>query len=235
LLVTLVVLIIGGALLVPHAFAGSYPPFDSPPSAIQPNVSDTGAVNITFSSAKPGQTFYVYIDIVNVTNLLGYQVGFTFNQTFLQVTNVTDGGFLTSAGGTILTSLGYGDHGLASVDNSTGSVTAVTEELSAGPFSNGTGHLVQVGFEINPALSYAGGPVSMMQFNLVSGDTHELILYSSDGTDITPPQSQVHNGYITVSTVVPEFSPVFFATLLITATFGTALLSKAEWSRKRKD
>jgi len=231
LMATLILLLLGGALFVPFALAGKSPPFDSPPHAVQPNFNGTGAVNASVE-LKSGTSFYVYVDVVNVTSLLGYQVGFTFDPAYIQVTNVTDGGFLTSAGGSVLATFGFGDHGLASVNNATGDVDAVGEELSSGPFANGTGHLIQVGFKLNPALSAPGGPVLMMNFNVTSGDVHELILTSSDGTDITPPISQVNNGYITV-TPVPEFSSVFFATLMITATLGAALFSQTKWPRKR--
>jgi hypothetical protein len=129
--------------------------------------------------------------------------------------------------------IGFGDHGLASVDNRTGDVFAVSNSLETGPYPNGTGPLVVVGFKINPKLSQSGGPVSMVHFNVTSGDLHELILTSSDGTDITPPLSQIENGFFTIS-IVPEFSPVFFTILLVTATFGAALFSRAGWSRKRK-
>jgi hypothetical protein len=151
----------------------------------------------------------------------------------LQVTNVTDTGWLTHPGGTLIGTFGFGDKGLASVDNTTGSVEAVGEELVSGPFVNGSGAIVKVGFEINPTLSSSGTGL-MMQFNVTSGDVHELILTSSDGTDITPPMSQIQNGYITISSITPEFSSMFFIALLMTATFGAALVSKTEWSRKRK-
>jgi hypothetical protein len=179
----------------------------------------TGPVNASFSypTYGPGSTFYVYIDVINVTSLLGYQVGFTFNSTYLQVTNVTDTGYLTSAGGTLLASFGFADHGLSSVYNKTGDVYAVGEELSTGPYVTGSGALVKVGFKIasfSPPYTppYPGGFVSMMHFNVTSGDNHELILTSSDGTDITPPLSQINHGFFKLA-VTPR-SPT--ASLTIT-------------------
>jgi outer membrane protein assembly factor BamB/LysM repeat protein len=211
-----ILLMLGGVLFVPRAFSGSFPPYDSPVSLVTSSIvaplsngSLTNAWDWTTNASfkyptwAPGNSFYVWVDVINVTQLLGYQIGFTFNQTYLQVTNVTDSGWLLSAGGTLLTALGYGDHGLASVDNATGTVTAVTEELTAGPYVSGSGAIVKVGFKIKSfappyTRPYPGGQVSMMQFSVVSGATTELILYSSDGTDITP-YSSYYNGFFTLA------------------------------------
>jgi outer membrane protein assembly factor BamB len=221
---------LGGLLIVPVALAkGPFPPFDSPPSLVTssiiapgadgvlPNGTNSWITNASFSypTYGPGSTFYAYVDVINVTQLLGYQVGFTFNSTYLQVTNITDTGYLASAGGTVLASFGFADHGLSSVYNKTGDVYAVGEELSTGPYVTGSGALVKVGFKINtfspPYTPPApGGFVSMMHFNVTSGDNHELILTSSDGTDITPPLSQINHGFfklaVTVTPPVASFT-----------------------------
>ena len=240
-LLATILMILGGVLLIPHAFAGKYPPYDSPPSLVTSSIvaplsngSLTNGINDwttndTFNPAKLGETFYAYVDVINVTELLGYQVGFTFNSTFLQITNVTDTGWLTAAGGSLLSSFGFGNH----TGYTTGDFWAVGEILSSGPFVNGSGALIRVGFEISPSLS-STGIASMMHFNVTTGDYHELILTSSDGSDITPPLSQIHDGYIDVQSIVPEFTPVFFVVLLITATSAVVLVTKVEWPRKRK-
>ena len=226
---------LSGALLVPNSLANMPQVPGSRADAVQPNVSDTGLVNAsyTYPATKPGYTFYVYIDVINVTGLVSYQVGFTFNKTYLQVTNVTEGGFLTT--GVPSSSWGHMD---GSINNTIGTVSAYSWYL-LDPLYNktGSGHLMKVGMEINPALDHntGGQAVSMMHFSTTTTDATALILsYADFSTQITPLDSHVYEGYFTISGPVPEFSSVFFATLLVLATFAAALFGKATWSHKRK-
>ena len=186
-------LLVTGAVFVPHARA-------QPNLEVVPSIGTPlgGPVNesLAYTPLVNGSTLTVYIDVLNVnaSGLLGYQVGFYFNETYLQVTSVSDAGFLTSAGGSVLASFGFADHGLSSVYNSSGEVYAVGEALSGGPFATGSGPLVKVTFEIvehNPATLYytgvfPGSFVSMMRFTTVLGDNSQLILTNGLGNDITP-------------------------------------------------
>jgi hypothetical protein len=187
--------------------------------------------NATFASGAPGMSFYAYVDVINVTLLEGGEVGFTFNYTYLQVNNVTWGSFIPTKN--ILTFPG-------SIDNSTGVVSAYGWTLETTPstvYENGSGHLLEVGFCINPALSPGHYAIPVLMINITTSGASALVLHafiSGSSVDITPTSSQIQNGYFTVSNVVPEFSSVFFAILFVTVTFGAVIVSKVEWSRKRK-
>jgi len=195
------------ALFVPRVFSGSFPPYGQPPSLVTANLDDptdayTQHPNASFPYAAwtSGMSFYAYIDIINVTWIMGYQVGFTFDPTHLQVTNVTDGGFLTSVGGSVETSTGFGNNGLESVRNASGLVTPVSEMLSnSGPFPTGSGHLVKIGFKIAsyspPHIPpFSGGPASM-----IGGIATFLDVFGGPGPlIITPPESQVRSGFLLI-------------------------------------
>jgi hypothetical protein len=241
LLATLILLMLSLALFSQHAFAGSFPPGGSPPSAVTANVGTTvvtsppfdNVLSVTYPTVKPGNSFYAYVDVINVTSLFSYEVGFTFNYTVLQINNVTDGGFLTSKGGKLATFIPAD----LTYSNTTGDVPYSGAALQ-GPLKapTGSGHLLKVGFCINPALSSPASLVSLMHFNTSSDCDYQLKLsYNATGTpNITPPMSQVYDGRFSISGPIPEFSSVFFTTLLITVTFAAALISKAKLSRQRK-
>jgi hypothetical protein len=166
-----------------------------------------------------GNSFYVYIDVINVTDLLGYACGFYFNNTYLTCTNVTDTGWLTAGGDTIF----FGGTGYNSnINNSNGTVTVCTEEVYApvaGPpyfpatayLVNGSGAIMKVGFKINSAAApytppYPGSPVMMMEFSLTEAPVM-LELSTTLGTgDCTPTNttsSSIYNGFFTLQ-VVPR-------------------------------
>jgi hypothetical protein len=235
LLAALILLVPSVALFIPGASAGPFPAPGSPVSAVTANVGSTVVTappfdnSLDLSSIDPAlhYSFYAYIDVINVTYLFSYAVGFTFNATYLQVMNVTDGGFLGSAGGTLVGPF-YG-----TIDNIAGEVTYSGAALQ-GPLKapTGSGHLLKVGFEINSALSTAGSMVNLMHFNTSADSPDQLSLtYNDSVTDITPTAANIHDGTLTIS-IVPEFSPMFFAILMVSATCAAAFFTRTKWSRK---
>ena len=208
---------------------------------------------LSYPSYKPGYQFWVYIDVINVTGLYTYQVGFTFNSSVLQVNNVTGPGqytevnrkkifpsynwFLSSASAVT----GNATAALIKMNaNVTGKVTAegyyCTDPTTA---ENGSGLLMQVCMCINPALSYSVTSARMMNFSLTEKDIQLILVWTDGKTQLQPPQSGVHSGYFTLSGPVPEFpstfSSVLLATVLILATFAAALFTVTKGSRKRKE
>jgi hypothetical protein len=226
------------ALLTSHTFAGSFPKYDQPASAVTANVGSTVITrppfnnSLTLGTVNPskGYSFYAYIDVINVTSFGAYSIGFTWNYTFVQVTNITDGGFLTSVKGSSATGLTP-----FTINNTIGEVEAVANAIETPSLApTGSGHLLKVGFEINPALSYAGGPVALMHFNTSSSSPYQLSIASNDTTIVTPNATYVYDGTLTVSSVVPEFPFVLFASLLVSVTLAVALVERVAWSRKRQ-
>ena len=231
LLAALILLTLSGALLVPLAFSAKFDEH-TPAPWVQTNVNLTGDVNASFTAVAPGYSFYVYVDAnVSTLGLLNYQAGFSFNQTVLQVDNVTGnfpGSLIYSlVGGIVLEFPG-------SIDNVLGNVTAWGYSVDQAHAPTGYGHLLRIGMQINPALTHDAGPVPMVIFDLNPISPKALVLTDKDGFDIILTPSEVNDGYFTVSGLVPEFSSVLFATLLILATFAAALFGKATWSYKRK-
>jgi len=183
-----ILLMLSGAILVPLAFAGGE---GQPADAVQCNPA---SIVWGYPAHAPGDTFTIYADVVGVTHLFSFQVGFYFDPNVLQVVSVSEGGFLSSLGGTLLSFPG-------TVDNVNGVVSpygwSLTDTTKA---PTGSGHLIAVQMKINPALwpPYSGvapgSPVTMMDLS-VSDDNVKLILMYYDGvTDITPAANNVYDG-----------------------------------------
>ena len=238
LLATLILIMLTVILCAPcvHAQPG-------PAAAITANVGNTLITNaadfntsltLTNQTATVGYKFWVYVDVINVTDLFSYGVGFTFDNTSLNILQVQDGGFLTSNGGSglfINSSVIDNAHGmLITVGN------ALSSDYSTEP--SGSGHLIRVQFEVISPFSDGspGGPVTLMHFTTNASvlDTTSLNwANATDTADITPPYpSGFYDGSFTL-TVVPEFSQEFFAFLLMAATLAVALFGSVVRSRKR--
>ena len=193
--VLIVLTLIFEVLLVPREFSRVLAISDAPVGAITVNVGNTVITSPPFntslilSSLVPGSTFWVYVDVINVTDLESYGVGFTFNQTFLQVLTVEDGGFLTSAGGQdyyMNTSV---------IDNTSGVVITSAGALTNATFApTGSGHILKVEFRVNPSLSFDGGPVTLMHFNTSFASLTQLSLENGSDADITPLPQNIYDG-----------------------------------------
>jgi hypothetical protein len=201
--ILIILLVLSGALFVPfRAFAGAFPPLGSPASAVTANVGSTVVTSPPFNNSLsfpyprggPGYSFYAYVDVINVTSLGAFDIGFKWNQTFLQVKNITDGGFLTSVQGSSATGLTP-----FVINNTIGEVDAIADALETPWLApTGSGHLLKVGFEVNPALSFRGGPVTLMHFNTSSSSPYQLEIDTNSSVDVTPPPQHVYDGAFTL-------------------------------------
>ncbi|MBX5326618.1 MAG: PKD domain-containing protein [Candidatus Bathyarchaeia archaeon] len=194
-----ILLMLSGALFVPRAFA------QDPADSIQSNPL---AINWTYPTHTPGETFTVYVDVTGVGNLLSFQCGFYFNPTVLQVVSVSEGGFLSNNGADpILTFPG-------TIDNVNGEVIPFGYGLlGVDKAKTGSGHLIEVVMQINPALwpPDTSGPVLMIDLTVTDMDLCETILMDKENYDVSPPPDQVYDGTFSLS-AAPAPPVAYFVT-----------------------
>jgi hypothetical protein len=195
--------------------------FIRPASAVSPVTTVQtfpSAVNYNYPAKGPGSTFYDNITVSNAVQLTGYQSGFTFNATALQVTNVTAGDFLIKPG--MVLGVDYLNFA-GTIDNVNGKVTAyVVTLLNTLLNQSGSGILFRVGFKVNPALwppytAYPAGtpgPVKMVHFNITTTDTTALILSNATVPQIMTSYSQVTDGTFSLSVTPTPPTASFFMT-----------------------
>lgn len=169
-----------------------------PADAVQANPM---SISWTFNTHVPGETFRAYVDVINVQGLLGFQCGFRFNPTVLQIVHVEIGGFLGSADLIVIPEPPW--------DNQNGIVPAWgVWQLTPDKAVSGSGHLLMIDFKINPALwppysgTYPGTPITMIDLTDADGDQCELALIYRDGiTEITPTPDHIYDGSFTLAVV----------------------------------
>ena len=166
--------------------------------AVQPNPI---SINWMYATHHPREVFTVYIDVINVQNLLGFQCGFGFNPNVLQIAHITIGTFL-----------GLPDY--VSIpeppwDNQNGIVPAYGAALyDPMKARSGSGHLLKIDFQINSALwppysgDFPGTSVTMMNLTDANGDPCELMLFYNDGvSEITPTPNHIYDGSFKLSII----------------------------------
>jgi hypothetical protein len=184
----------------------------TPADAVRVNPA---AIYWQYPTHVPGETFTMYINVVNVTNLMAFQVGFRFDQTALQVLSILEGGFLSNNGADFLLSF------QGSIDNANGIVTAyawtLTDPIQA---KTGSGHLITVVMQINPSLwppysgTYPGTPVTLADLTSSPGDVCRLQLMYSDGvSDITPSSDHIYDGTFELRVTTGPPTPAAFFTI----------------------
>jgi len=258
-------LLTGASLVVPPGHAAR-----TPAGALVANTLASGATNVytgngafkayaynpneTLSSAGPKTVFVVYVDVINVTQLFAYQVGFRFNQTVLQLINATGPGQFVGSGGVVTEPASdYYLYKASAVDTNASDATVSSNATGIVPFQgwslksttvgyaeNGSGLLLKAYFCINPTFlsKKSVTAASMMNFSITELDIQTILLWTDGKTKITPTQSNVHSGYFTCPNIVPEF-PSTFSSILLTivllmATLAAALFSIRKRSRKRE-
>jgi len=169
--------------------------------------------SFTYPAVTPGSySFTAYVDVINVTNLFSYAVGFTFDPTYLQVTSVSDGGFIGAISGS--NPLFFP----GTIDNVGGKVTAYGAAITdASKANSGSGHLLTVVFSV-PAFAppytgtYPGSPASMMHFTMDQLQDYALLLTYNDGvSNINPLPQNLHDGFFTLSVVPTPPTATFTA------------------------
>jgi outer membrane protein assembly factor BamB len=208
-----ILLMLSGAIfpvmVIRRAEAGSFPLYDQPASAIAVNTHPGGspvvtsppfASNLSYLAGSQPKSFYAYIDVVNVTSLGAYSIGFTWNPAYVLVHNITDGGFLTSVPGSASTGLTP-----FTIDNTIGEVDSIANAIETPLLSPiGSGHLLKVGINVTnfgpPPYTppFPGSFVNMLHLNVSAEASYQISIASNDTTDVTPSQSNVYSGYFKV-------------------------------------
>jgi len=195
---------------------------------------------------SPGQPFEVFVDVINVTQLFGYQVGFKFDNTILQIINATGPGQFTGTG-TAPPATPYFDSKAAPVDSNASDATVNSNATGLVPFQgfslkattvqyseNGSGVLMKVWFMINP--SYAGTytdtspghPVpGLMNFSVTQLDDQTIFLWTNGKTKINP--NNLLNGTLVQKIVyVAPYPPTAESGSVATVYVGTPSVFTAE-------
>jgi hypothetical protein len=130
------------------------------------------------STVPPGNTFVVGVNISGVTDLYSFQFDLSFNPAVLQVTNVLEGVFLLSGGGTTFFVPG-------TIDNTAGNVTFNADTLiGAIPGVSGNGTLVLFDFT-----ALAQGTSALTISNVILQDSTGALLNSTTtGGSVTVPE-----------------------------------------------
>lgn len=119
-------------------------------------------VDPPLSSVQPGQSFTVRVMVENVSDLWAYDLKLSFPPSLLEVTNMSNGGFL--------------DQGILFgpvLDNNAGTAMLVNTQLSSSLPKSGSGTLATVEFTARQHLGE--GDLALTLADLVEGIDYQLI------------------------------------------------------------
>jgi hypothetical protein len=157
------------------------------------------SISWTYPTHAPGETFIVYVDVINVIGLFAFQCGFRYDPTVLRMLNVE----------VVIFPPNYFIPMPGIIDPPNGIVTAWGGmAIDPAYAKSGSGHLLKITMQINPALwppysgTYPGTPVPMIDLTDADGDPCELKLIYTDGvTEITPMSDHIYDGSFTLSVI----------------------------------
>jgi hypothetical protein len=173
--------------------------------------------NIRILTTPNAYSFYAYIDVVNATCLGEYSIGFTFNYTYLQITNITDGGLLGSMPGASTSGLTGASASNIARANLVGEIDSLANAIEFNGLYvepiTGSGHLLKVGFattSFTPRYTrvgnYIGAFVNMIHLSVNQSEPYASNLYGNDTTNIDPLPSNVYSGYFQMYPLPPSVS-----------------------------
>lgn len=169
---------------------------------ISPSTAAATTITVDSTVVNVGAGFQLDVGIADVTDLFAYQVSVAFDPTRVQLSSITEGTFLSSAGSTLFFP-GF-------IDNTNGSVIFVADTLT-GFVSGASGDGLL--FSIAGTAIGAGSSAVSVFFDVSSGDG----LFDSNTTLLT---SDLVSGTVTARRVTaPEPSTV----LLLSTAFGLVL------------
>ena len=193
-----VLLMLSGALFLPLALA------QHPPSAMG---ASPQTIVKTSAQYPVGTIFTVDLTITNVAGLYTWGAGFYFNPVSLQLNSVVEGPFLKSAGTTLF--LG------GAIDNVAGFyTTAGCTLVGSNPGATGSGVLMTATFQTKTTYTgtLPGTAVQTMGLTVNPSDNSAVSLLDPNGNDITPPESALQNGTITITVVQAPPTAIFSIT-----------------------
>jgi Cohesin domain/PEP-CTERM motif len=165
-------------------------------AASAPASATTIAISPSLKTVLVGESFSLDVAIADVNDLFDYQFDLNFDPAILQANGISDGGFLTSGGGTSAFSGAF----LLTLDNTTGLLTILDSLVGPAPPATGAtggGVLASISFT---ALALGASSVSLSN----------LILEDSAGGAI---DAQPVDGVVQVNpsgnTPVPEPATLF--------------------------
>ncbi|HML02638.1 MAG TPA: BsuPI-related putative proteinase inhibitor [Candidatus Bathyarchaeia archaeon] len=230
------ILLLGGMLaIIPAAHSQLIIPI----GACSPNIAPYGApptANVHFqwgTNGTPGSTFTVQIWAYNISvsdPMIGYQIGFFFNPTVLQVEAVTNGSVLNHYSRDYLS--------VSGTINNTGGYVCYYDWAIVTPYNisaaNAWVDLAHVTFEVNPSLtaaqvvSIAGTPQEMIAFTTNKAfPGEELIFLDTSLNDITP-YGHITNGTVTFTLPPSETTTPSLTVTGVNETDGLSLTVQVE-------
>jgi len=187
-------------------------PPPSPAGAITLNLGSTvythtsqfnTSLVLNYPAYGPGYKFWVYVDVINVTGLYVYGVGFNFSAQYLHLIQVQNGGFFPTPR-FFMNESSY-------IDNVHGNLLTIGATDSNPAGHSGSGHLIRAEFNVTASPPYTGAypgsavPLITLTTNNASLEQTQLI-YNDTITDITPPMSQVYDGQFRLNLILHDLA-----------------------------
>jgi len=158
--------------------------------AIEP-VATTVSVDPASQTVQPGDTFDVDVRVDDVIFMGADQGTLLFDPTAMQVTGVTEGDFLKTAGSTM-------GAGMEIIDNVNGEVTFFYTLIAQGVGVDGSGILATIHFQAEPDVECTF-PLELTDVILSDGNGNQITIDAiNDGTvkiDNTPPTVEILSPY----------------------------------------
>ena len=139
-----------------------------------------------------GDTFGVPVIVSGVSDLYGFQFDLSYNPAVLQLTNITEGSFLSSAGTTFFIA--------GAIDNTAGTATSTADSLiGAIPGASGEGDLAIFDFK---AISLGNSDLALSNVTLLDSSLNSIPFVTSNGQVVVVVSSVPEPSFLPVLVVV---------------------------------